>query len=118
MENVIIFEDMIGKNFDKVYQYADDYIIFEKDGVPEFIFYHNQDCCESVFVEDIVGNLSDLSSGVITEAEEYSKEGECGEYGEHTTYTFYKFSSNKGGVNIRWLGESNGYYSEAVDYFS
>mgnify|MGYP001198372520 CR=1 FL=1 len=122
MEDVFIFEDMIGKKFDKVFQHTspsgEDFMIFEKDGLPEFIFYHAQDCCESVYIEDVEGDLSDLSSGVIIEAEEYSKEVECDEYGEHTTYTFYKFSSTKGGVNIRWCGSSNGYYSERVDLFS
>ena len=117
MENLTIYEEMIGKKFDKVYQYGDAYLIFEKQGIPEFVFYHNQDCCESVYIEDVAGELEDLSLGVITEAEEYTKDaGE--EVCESGTYTFYKFSSTKGCVNIRWVGESNGYYSESVDYFS
>lgn len=121
MENLIIYEEMIGKKFDKVFQYVSPYdkyfIIFELNGIPEFVFYHNQDCCESVYIEDVAGELEDLSLGVITEAEEYTKEaGE--EVYDSGTYTFYKFSSTRGCVNIRWIGESNGYYSESVDYFS
>lgn len=86
-------------------------------------FYHDQDCCENVSLYDIDGDSSDLLGGFITNAEEVSGEihdrmeetstSELGVY-ESITWTFYKIDTNRGGVWMRWLGESNGYYSEEV----
>jgi hypothetical protein len=41
---------------------------------------------------------------------------EANDVSESGTWTFYKLSTLWANVTIRWLGQSNGYYSEEV-YF-
>jgi len=77
-------------------------------------FYHQQNCCESVSIEDICGDLSDLVGEPLTEAEEVrGYTGPEQDY-ESYTWTFYRFATRRGSVTVRWLGHSNGYYSEGV----
>ena len=108
-------EDMVGKVFTRVTGgVGDGELVFETE-TERFVFFHNQDCCESVDINDIVGDLEDLVGEPLLMAEEVS--GYVGpepEYADSYTYTFYKFATRKGYVDVRWLGESNGYYSESV----
>lgn len=82
---------------------------------------HEQDCCESVYVEDVCGDVSDLLGTVIDARMETNSgnhpDGKVFQYDPDSfTWTFYVIQTNKGCVTIRWLGESNGYYSESVDF--
>lgn len=83
--------------------------------------YHDQSCCESVYVEDVSGEWSDLLNTPILVAEERVSDNppdgySHGEYApDSETWTFYTFRTIKGTVDVRWLGTSNGYYSESVD---
>lgn len=86
----------------------------------EFIIYHSQDCCESVRILDTEGNWHDLIGRVIVSAshDEQSNPGkeEIGvDYYDSATLTTLTFKTDKNTVISRWIGESNGYYSESVD---
>ncbi len=114
------FPDLIGHTFTDVYKadrYDGDSLVFLREDQRVFRFYHAQDCCESVTIEDICGDLSDLTGSPIRIAEECTGQpGDKSEEYESGTWTFYKFSTIRGFVTVRWYGCSNGYYSESVDF--
>lgn len=80
----------------------------------EWRMWHQQDCCESVVVDDVVGEVADLIGGEIVEAYESTESGDNEDRSE--TWTFYRLRTNAGTVTIKWHGESNGYYSESVSF--
>lgn len=132
------FEELVGHTLNMVERTKDE-VIFTLENGDKYRLNHEQDCCESVSLEDVCGDLLDLVGSPIIraeerisreptdeikaerEAEEAKQKAEQGEsyyrwdY-ESETWTFYEIATNKGSVTIRWYGTSNGYYSETV-YF-
>lgn len=107
--------NMVGSIF-PIVTATDSELIFE-NSTDRYVFFHRQDCCESVYIESIVGDIEDLVNTPILTAEESSGDTPADSNAkpyESYTWTFYKFATFKGYVDIRWLGESNGYYSESV----
>ena len=118
------FSDLIGKTLVSVTgSVGDERMTFTVSDNESYILYHVQDCCETVKIEDICGDINDLIGSPITQAEESTNDTdwpddttEDATYVESFTWTFYRIATMKGQIVVRWLGESNGYYSESVDF--
>lgn len=110
------FEELVGKT---IYKWSinndNDILNLYATNGKVYSLYHDQNCCESVSIEDINGDLDDLLDTPILMAEESSNDDSSGEY-ESATWTFYRLATVKGYITIRWLGVSNGYYSESVSF--
>ena len=112
----------IGKTFVKIDGMTPESreIIFTLSDSSVYKMDHYQDCCESVYLESVVGDVEDLLNTPILDATE-SSSSDTPPHFKHNyepdsqTWTFYKFRTLKGYVDLRWFGESNGFYSESVD---
>lgn len=89
---------------------------FVCDDGTSYRMYHLQDCCESVLVEEVIGDVADLIETPVLAAEESSNHENRDEIDDSCTWTFYRFQTAKGSLTLRWFGTSNGYYSESVDF--
>lgn len=131
MKKAMAFEELKGESLFDIREGVyidedggeDDGLNFYTNTGRHFLLYHEQDCCESVEIEDICGDLRDLIGEPLLLVEEVTYEPEESPRGcsiiedDHSfSWTFYKLATQKGTVTIRWYGTSNGYYSEAVDF--
>lgn len=122
MHEQVAFSSILGKTLTAVRNHDNGEIFFSASDGTEYHMYHSQDCCESVYIESIVGDLNDLIGEPLLLAEEVESlpltaEQSSLEKGDDSfTWTFYKLATRKGYVDIRWFGSSNGYYSESVDF--
>ena len=99
---------------------GDEEMIFTMQDGSQYILYYDHDCCASCEINDICGDLGDLLNSPLVVAEvscsqeNPEKHNINQESQDSFTWSFYKLDTVKGGVTIRWYGESNGYYSEVV----
>lgn len=119
MEKFVEFDILKGKVLKdiKVDKVKNVILFIDEDGVTYKMF-HEQDCCEGVWIEDICGEINNLINNPIVIAEQVTRNDlePLDEYDECYTWTFYKLATIKGYVTIRWYGTSNGWYSEEVDF--
>lgn len=123
MKNVN-FNSLIGKTIIKIegLEKNSDHVVFYTSDGNQYTMLHYQECCESVEIYDVNGDIEDLLNTPILKAEEYTSvdenpEGIIPDFpGISYTWTFYTLATAKGYVDIRWYGASNGWYSESVDF--
>lgn len=113
--------ELIGKTITEIHgmEEGSDSITFTCTDGEKFAMLHVQDCCESVSINDVEGEVSDLIDSPIVIAEEVCSDdypAPSSDYVDSYTWTFYRLATVRGFVVLRWLGESNGYYSEGVDF--
>lgn len=114
-----VLSHAVGARIESVDDHNDHLVVRTDRGT--LTFWHAQDCCESVWLEDGFPDLLNLVGSTITLVEERESEGtpamNRGGYSDESfTWTFYEFQTTDGGcATLRWYGTSNGYYSEGVD---
>lgn len=114
---LININELMGKTIKEIKVF--DRNVFKEDQISffteneEYMMYHDRECCENVYIEDIIGDMDDLLNSPILMAEEVINEST----NESGTWSFYKLATTKGYVTIRWYGMSNGYYSERVSFY-
>ena len=93
-------------------------VVFETDrGTMRML--HEPDCCETVEVEDFTGDAASLigQTVVVFEARSNSDDppAERDYLDDSYTWTFYEIRTTGGDMQIRWFGESNGWYGEEAE---
>lgn len=95
---------------------SDNYVEFQLQSGIICRLQHRQDCCESVYLDDICGDINDLRGLVVSARCTYNDRVDTVDGDKE--WTFYTVRTNNGGdCTFRFIGESNGYYSTSVDFF-
>lgn len=109
-------KNLLGKTVSSV-EATDEVVIFNFTDGHVATWYHEQDCCEDVHVDDVSGDWDDLVGSPLLVCEGRSNDEYVGKEGDDSnTWTFYTYRTLKGSVDVRWHGSSNGYYSEEVNF--
>ena len=118
----IQIENLVGEVLTHVDIFDDEILLTTESGRKIQIF-HSQDCCESVSIVNTEGDWQNLIGKPLIEASEEidpdndpiftETDKEC-----HDSRTNTKLTFRVDGATVinRWVGDSNGYYSESVDF--
>ena len=113
-DDEVEFTELIGKTITEV-EDSEYNVTFKTSDGSTYEMYHEKDCCEVVYLEDITGSWDDIVGQVVTDAFVNTNDVDCDD-GEEM-WTFYTLETFKGAVTLRWNGSSNGYYSIGVGFF-
>jgi len=96
------FDWLEGKVFSKVIRKDDSVVFLQKQTPFKIVLKHEQECCEQVYLGDVIGDLKDLENTPLLEVKETkSSVPEAG-----PAY-FYDFRTIKGSVTLRFIHENN-----------
>lgn len=91
---------------------SEDVTFFFTDGTAVST-YHSRDCCESVLIDRVEGDVQELIGKVIASAsEDEAGTQDRDDVGDSSTWTEQTLEADGVKVMIVWLGTSNGYYGE------
>lgn len=116
------FESLAGEvltNIDISADAGDDHrIMLTTQTGRQIVIEHDQDCCEYVKIESVVGDPQSLIGKAIVRVnvDERPQGDPKPEYADSWTWTIIELGVTGETVLLRWIGESNGYYSESVDF--
>ncbi len=120
-----VLDGMLGHIFKSVVKVTDDYsqnsLVFVSYAGASFLFKHEHDFCEDVYIEAVEGDLGDLLNSPLLVAQEAYCDGSIpGVYGtDFLIWTFYTFATLHGTVTVRWRNDSHGYIgcNGTISYF-
>ena len=109
------FSDLVGEVLDAVdIDREENQILLTARSGRKFLVYHEQDCCETVAISGQDGSFDKLIGKPLIEARDFAVDTGESESDSQTTTTLV-FRVDDQTVISRWVGDSNGYYSESVD---
>lgn len=115
------FSEIIGKKVIDISNVPDSMITLSLDNngmIETYHMYHDQDCCEHVYLDEIVGaNLNDLVDEEILDAYVSTSSDIDTSMYDLAMWTFYTIRTMNNTLTLRWLGSSNGYYSVGVSTY-
>ena len=92
VKNVNVLE---GKTLKDIKVKRNEEIIFTVDDGTKYKMFHDQCCCEHVYIEDICGDIKNLIGSPIVMAEEVSNYdmGKLDKWDDSYTWTFYRLAT-------------------------
>ena len=113
MANNYLYDEqtIVGKTVKSIVNSNNEELLLDFTDGSSCRFYHYQDCCENVYIKKS-DDLSLLKGATLTAI---TKEIDASEADSYDSSTLTKITFNHKCV-VTWLGESNGYYDENVDF--
>jgi len=110
------FSALVGEVLDSVdIDKKENQILLTTRSGRRFLVYHEQDCCESVAISGQDGSFDKLIGKPIVEARDIAVDTSEEAIDSSQTTTTLVFRVDDQTVISRWIGDSNGYYSESVE---